>query len=101
MTRYENPAFDPGIAFAWTLRSEQIARRQRPRAAQTYRGRLESKMPDETSVAERWAATQTPAFEPGTAFSWTLRAAEIARRQSRSPLESKPGTMRANILAAA
>jgi hypothetical protein len=56
--RYETPAFAPGTAFSWTLRSAEIARR----AQQT-----------------RWS--KTPAFAPGIAFSWTLRSAEIARER--------------------
>ena len=61
MTRYETPAFEPGTAFSWTLRSAEIARRrpQRPPLATSY---------------------ETPVFEPGIAFAWTLRSAEIARR---------------------
>jgi hypothetical protein len=92
MTRYETPAFDPAIAFSWTLRSEEIARRprQRPQNAQTGLKKL-----------ERAASFETPPFEPGVAFSWTLRAAEIARRQSRQPLNSTPDLKQMNVLAAA
>jgi hypothetical protein len=101
MIRYETPAFDPGIAFAWTLRSEQIARLRRAQVPKADRQKLERKMAGEISVAERAAASESHAFEPGIAFSWTLRAAEIARRQTRKPRNSKPDTTPVNILAAA
>jgi hypothetical protein len=103
MTRYETPAFDPGIAFSWTLRSEEIARcqRQRPRNLGTGRKKLENRTHGEAQVSDRAAAYETPAFEPGIAFSWTLRAAEIARRQSRQPVTSKPASTQLNVLAAA
>ena len=103
MTRYETPAFDPGIAFSWTLRSEEIARRhiQRRRAPQADRQKFENETGDETQVSEHAAGYETPAFEPGIAFSWTLRSAEIARRQSRQPFSSKPDLTQLNVLAAA
>jgi hypothetical protein len=62
--RYETPAFAPGVAFSWTLRSAEIARRKR-----TGNG----------TIAKHAARYETPAFAPGVAFSWTLRSAEIAR----------------------
>jgi hypothetical protein len=95
MTSYETPAFTPGTAFSWTLRSEEIARRRRQRP--------QSRQADSTShpVSEHPADYETPAFEPGVAFSWTLRSAEIARRQSRQPLESTPGFWQSNALVAA
>jgi hypothetical protein len=103
MTCYETPAFDPSIAFSWTLRSEEIARRrrQRPHDSQADRTEFEDAMCHETRVSEHAARYETPAFEPGVAFSWTLRSAEIARRHSRQPLNSKPGLMQLNVLAAA
>ena len=81
MTHYETQAFDPGIAFSWTLRSEEIAcrRRQRPRDARPDGTRLGNEHRDVAQVADY----ETPAFEPGIAFSWTLRSAEIAHRRSR------------------
>ena len=103
MTRYQTPAFDPGIAFSWTLRSEEIARRHRPRPRdpQVDRKKFDNKARDETQVAERSVGYETPAFEPGIAFSWTLRSAEIARRESGQPLNSKPDLTQLNVLAAA
>jgi hypothetical protein len=103
MTRYETPAFDPGIAFSWTLRSEEIARRQtqRPRDLQADRQKFENETGDETQVSEHAAGYETPAFAPGTAFSWTLRSTEIARRQSRQPLNAKPELTELNVLVAA
>jgi hypothetical protein len=85
MTRYETPAFEPGIAFSWTLRSAEIARRRR----------------DEARVSEPAAGYGTPAFEPGVAFSWTLRSGEIARRQSRRPLNAWRDRTQLNVLVAA
>jgi hypothetical protein len=103
MTCYETSAYDPGIAFSWTLRSEEIARRQRqrPRDARADRKKLDNGTRGEAQVSEHAAADETPAFEPGSAFSWTLRAAEIARRQSRQPLDSKSDLAQLNVLAAA
>jgi hypothetical protein len=49
------PASHPRAAFAWKLRSAEIAR---------MRGRQRQ--------------YETPAFPPGTAFAWTLRSTEIA-----------------------
>ncbi len=103
MTRYETPAFDPGIAFSWTIRSEEIARRQRlrPRDPQTDRKKLESTRRDAAPVSEHAAGCEAPAFAPGTAFSWTLRSTEIARRRSRQPLNAKPELTELNVLVAA
>jgi hypothetical protein len=103
MTRYETPAFDPGIAFSWTLRSEEIARRQtqRPRDPHADRRQFADETGDETQVSEYAAGYETPAFAPGIAFSWTLRSAEIARRQGRQPFSSKPDLTHLNVLAAA
>ena len=56
--RYDAPAFAPGVAFAWTLRSAELARR-----------------------AQQRRSSRTPAFGPGVAFSWTLRSAELARER--------------------
>ena len=44
---------------------------------------------------------ETPVFDSAIAFSWTLRSAEIARRQRRQPLNSKPGFAQLNVLVAA
>jgi hypothetical protein len=73
-TLYEAPAFAPGVAFAWTLRSAEIARR-----------------------AEQRRSSQTPTFGAGVAFAWTLRSAELARERRRN-LPS--GAQRASVLAA-
>jgi hypothetical protein len=103
MTRYETPAFDPAVAFSWTLRSQEIAgrRRQQPRHAQAARQKLADRTRGETRVSEHAVPYENPAFEPGVAFSWTLRAAELARRQSRQPLNSTPASAQLNVLAAA
>jgi hypothetical protein len=99
MSRHETPVFDPAIAFSWTLRSEEIARRQtqRPRDPQAERQQVE----DETQVSKHAAGYETPAFAPGIAFSWTLRSAEIARRHSRRPFSSNADSTQLNVLAAA
>ena len=92
--RYETPTFDPRGAFAWTLRSGEIARRERlqrqnrlpdpgelasnePAMAQQVNGNEKN-----TSRARRY---ETPTFDPRSAFSRTLRSGEIARleRQQR------------------
>jgi hypothetical protein len=101
MTRYETPAFDPNIAFSWTLRSEEIARRRRPRDARADGTTFENDPREVVQVSERAADYETPAFTPGIAFSWTLRSAEIARRQSRQPLNATPKLTQLNVLAAA
>jgi hypothetical protein len=85
MTHYETPAFDPGIAFSWTLRSEEIARRRRQRPQASVQA----------------AGYETRAFEPGVAFAWTLRSAEIARRLSLRPLDSQQDSTQLNVLVAA
>ena len=103
MTLYESPAFHPAIAFSWTIRSEEIARRQlqRSRNPQADHKRLENSTGDETLSSEHAAGYETPAFAPGIAFSWTLRSAEIAGRQSRQTFSSKPDLTQLNVLAAA
>jgi hypothetical protein len=103
MTRYETPVFDPGIAFSWTLRSEEIARRQRQRSrnSQADRNEFENTTGDETAASQGVVGYETPVFNPGIAFSWTLRSAEIARRQSRQPFNSEPGLTQLSVLAAA
>ena len=54
MTRYETPVFDPGIAFSWTLRSEEIARRQRQRSRKyAYSLPFVSSVPTRTTVGRR------------------------------------------------
>jgi hypothetical protein len=68
-TRYETPSFAPSSAFAWTLRSGEIARRK----AQQTGG----------SNGSRPRSYETPAFDPRGAFSWTLRSGEIAARERR------------------
>jgi hypothetical protein len=103
MTRCETPAFDPGIAFSWTLRSAEIASRPRqlPQDPQPDRTKLENTRRDVAQVAAQAARYETPTFEPGIAFSWTLRSAEIARLQSPQPLDSKPDPTRPHVLVAA
>ena len=103
MTRYETPVFDPGIAFSWTLRSEEIARRQRQRSrnSQADHDKYGNTTGDETAVSEGVVGYETPVFEPGIAFSWTLRSAEIAHRRSRQSLNSEPCLTQLNVLAAA
>ena len=103
MTRYETPAFDPAIAFSWTLRSEEIARRQRQRArdARVDGTTFEIERRDVAQASRHAAGYETPAFTAGIAFSWTLRSAEIARRQSRQPLNAEPESTQLRFLAAA
>jgi hypothetical protein len=101
MTRYEHPAFDPGTAFSWTLRSEEIARRRRQRDPGAGRTKFASKRRNVAQVAERATRYETPAFAPGIAFSWTLRSAEIARLHSRDSLNSDPALTHLTAIVAA
>jgi hypothetical protein len=94
--RYETPTFDPRGAFAWTLRSGEIALRQHrveqgrpaqlaeitttaPDAARRVNGTV-------TDGSRAWSY-ETPTFDPRSAFARTLRAGEIARiaREQRQP----------------
>ena len=93
--RYETPAFDPRCAFAWTLRSGEIARRQRrqeegrpapdelTRTSPVAARRVDGTGTD-GSAARRF---ETPTFDPRSAFARTLRGGEIARvaREQRPP----------------
>ena len=80
---YETPTFDPRGAFSWTLRAGEIARLEaqrrrnglaRPETATT--GRRETRL----APTPRY---ETPTFDPRGAFSWTLRAGEVAGRRLR------------------
>jgi hypothetical protein len=91
MTPYETPVFDPATTFSWTLRSAEIARRVTPRQHGTQ-AELTKLAGDEPEIVQsngngapsgRGARFETPAFAPGIAFAWSLRSAEIARRQCR------------------
>jgi hypothetical protein len=87
-TRYETPSFDPRGAFAWTLRSGEIALRQcrQGQSRLPHRDELTSIEPDaarpvggtrpDGSAAECYV---TPTFDPRSAFARTLRAGEVAR----------------------
>ncbi len=90
--RYETPTFDPRSAFAWTLRSGEIARLARRRRQNQLPdpSELASNEPDMAQVAggektSRALRYETPTFDPRGAFAWTLRSGEIARleRQQR------------------
>jgi hypothetical protein len=96
VTRYETAAFDPSIAFSWTLRSQEIARRpqRRPLAGPEH-------LADATQIQRHPAGYEAPAFAPGSAFAWTLRSAEIARRQSHRPLVSVADVTEPTVLVAA
>lgn len=99
--RYETPAFDPRSAFAWTLRSGAIARRQRrPEPEAPSRGDEATGPTSDTAPLARETGAhgsagrryETQAFDPRSAFARTLRAGEIARlareqRPPRSPLD--------------
>jgi hypothetical protein len=91
MTPYETPVFDPATTFSWTLRSAEIARRvtQRQHGTQSELTKLAGDEPEivrsngngNGAPSGRGARFETPAFAPGIAFAWSLRSAEIARRQ--------------------
>lgn len=94
--RFETPTFDPRSAFSWTLRAGEIARldAQQRRNGLPDPKKLESRDPDVTQVRDNETSTaqyETPTFDPRSAFSWMLRAGEIARlepqrRRNRLPL---------------
>lgn len=106
--RYETPTFDPRCAFSWTLRGGEIARLE----ARQQNGRLdgttlESTEPEvaqvdhgETIVA-RSPQYETPTFDPRSAFSWTMRAGEMARieRQQRRSRLSDPRQLDVRVAA--
>jgi hypothetical protein len=79
--RYETPTFDPRGAFAWTLRSGEIARRE----AERRRNGVANINGSETSTA-RSGPYETSTFDPRGAFAWTLRSGEIARRERQQRL---------------
>ena len=91
--RFETPTFDPRSAFSWTLRAGEIARldAQQQRNGLPDRKKLESREPDVTQVRDNETSTaqspryETPTFDPRSAFSWTLRAGEIARLEPQRP----------------
>jgi hypothetical protein len=92
---YETPTFDPRSAFAWTLRSGEIALRERRQGQSRlpHRDELASTDPGATrqvngaarnsSAARRY---ETPTFNPRSAFARTLRSGEIARLERLQPL---------------
>lgn len=93
--RCETPTFDPRCAFAWTLRSGELARRQRRREeGRPAPDERTSTLPvaarrvdgsgTDGSAARRF---ETPTFDPRSAFARTLRGGEIARvaRKQRPP----------------
>ena len=103
-THYETPTFDPRSMFARTLRSGEIALRERrqqqnrlpdptelvsnePDVARQVNGAAKS-----TSAARRY---ETPTFDPRSAFARTLRSGEIARfeRQQRLPDPKQLGVL--------
>ncbi len=100
MTRYETAAFDPSIAFSWTLRSEEIARRRQRRSLAGSQ-HLADATRGETQVQRHPVGYDAPAFAPGVAFAWTLRSAEIARRPSRRPLAAVADVTELTVLVAA
>ena len=82
--RCETPAFDPRMAFSWTLRSAELASRRRRNAHQDPAKLEHSEIA--TDLAIRDDASSVPAaryetrtFDSRMAFSWTLRSEEIAR----------------------
>lgn len=90
--RYETPAFDPRMAFSWTLRSAELAARRRRNAHQDptnlERSEIDTDLAIRDDVASAPAARyETPTFDPRMAFSWTLRSEEIARSKRRLPAQ--------------
>jgi hypothetical protein len=90
--RYETPTFDPRSAFAWTLRSGEIARlarrqRQNRLPDQSELARSEPDMAQQVNGSEknmsRARIYETPTFDPRSAFARTLRSGEMARLERR------------------
>jgi hypothetical protein len=106
--RYETRTFDPRGAFSWTLRGGERARleAQQQRNGLQDRKTLESKqlrvvqvIGRETNMA-RTAPYETPTFDPRGAFSWTLRAGEIAGRKRQQRRHRLPDPRQLDILVA-
>ena len=106
--RYETRTFDPRGAFSWTLRGGERARleAQQQRNGLQDRKALESKqlrvvqvIDLETNMA-RTAPYETPTFDPRGAFSWTLRAGEIAGRKRQQRRHRLPDPKQLDILVA-
>ncbi len=92
------PTFEPRSAFAWTLRSGEIARREQNRALKRSElarvaGAIAGKAEKDTPA--RYAS---PTFDPRGAFAWTLRSGEIAGRELGRRL---PAVMQQDVLAIA
>ena len=104
--RYRTPTFDPRGAFSWTLRAGEIARleAQRQRNGRRDPKTSESKPPEAAKVNHRETGTarppryETPTFDPRGAFSWTLRAGEVARRRQQ---RRRPDPWQLDVRAAA
>jgi hypothetical protein len=87
---YETRAFAPGVAFAWTLRSAEIAHRKRNGNGN-----------GNGATTQRAVRYENPIFAPGVAFAWTLRSAEIARRNDPQQRNRRPDSSELNALVAA
>ena len=88
--RYETPTFDPRSAFATTLRSGEIALRER---RQRQNRPSEPSEPDTTQQVDVSAKNasparhyETPTFDPRCMFARTLRSGEIALLERRQRL---------------
>lgn len=86
--RYETPTFDPRSAFARTLRSGEIARRERrqrqnrpadPSELATNQPDAAQQVNGNEQIIPPVRRYQTPTFHPRSAFARTLRSGEIAR----------------------
>lgn len=88
---HEAPTFDPRSAFAWTLRSAEIARREQ-RRLRSQTARLTSGHELGRTPERRY---ETPTFDPRSAFARTLRSAEIARleRGQRPAASTQPADL--------
>jgi hypothetical protein len=89
--QYQTPTFDPRSAFAWTLRSGEVARRRqsgtpdRDAAPHTsLRGTAHK------PTGSRPPRFETPTFAPRSAFAWTLRSGEVARRAHQQRRSDSP-----------
>ena len=93
--RYETPTFDPRSAFAWTLRSGEIARLERrqrqnrkldPSSLASNEADPARQVNGNEKNASRARRYETPTFDPRSAFARTLRSGEIASLERRQRL---------------
>ena len=89
----QTPTFDPRSAFSWTVRGGEMARlglpcrQPDPSAHETDKSCLTRRATGEERRFE------TPTFDPRSAFAWTLRGGEMARRERRLHSDARPDVL--------